>query len=1181
MIRYSVFCFLFFLGVLQARAQSQADFTVTPNQCREQLTELDNLSLNVNTFQWDFCLEDFKHLAKNTLLPTVQGISGGAGYKLVEDQNGNWFAFVTGQFSNTIHRLAFGNSPVNTPTVTSLGNPGGLLKQPLGIEIVNQDGIWVGFVGAVQADEGIIKLDFGGSLENIPTAQNIGVFGISGGRFWDIRVVKQNNDWILMTVNRDANSILRVNYRNSFSNIIIPSSHVYDTGPVPGANLPLGLDVIYTGSKWVVVLPSYFNNSLQQLNFGNDLLGSFTLEGTYIFHSLKRPYSLRIVREGNFFVAFVNNESDAISIINMKDLDPANTPEDVAGSNLPTFRDSAVARWKGRTICQGTYNGNSDIRNLTFHNACGASFEFSEIQNPQNLFYSISGTKYIELMATNSGSLETFYAMKKTTVASMTSPDIGFNSQNICVQNDINFTTQNVSGNINTYTWDFGDNQTSAQSSPSHRYSVAGNYFVNLSVTADNGCINSISKQLKVYPSPEVNFTLPASGTTCTNQEYEFVNSSIYDETLEPAWQWQIDNVNQSVAKDGSFAFPAATDYEVKLTASIPGCSTSLTQNFNVQAVGPSVDFTMTGVCQNEPVEFASDITGQFTSLQWNFGDGTNSSLEDPTHNYATIGNYNVLLTAVSASGCQNSAEKTITIYSKPQPNFSLDLPPFSCAGSLSQFNDLTPSLTDSNIATWTWHFGDAANGTSPHKNPTYIYTLAGDYQVSLETETNFGCTNTIQKPITISQAPLVDFTHDASCLNQGTQFHDASGSNVKAWLWTIQNNTYTSQNPSHSFNSTGDQSATLAVTGNNNCVSQVSKTLFIPTPVNIDFTAQSTCASKPSFFQETSLMGTDPATSWRWDFGGQQALGSPAQHVFQNTGNYNVRLYSTRQSGCVYSVSKSISVVAPPVAHFSMSPESGAAPLAVGFTNTSSGASSFLWKFNDANNSTSTLFSPSFTYSALGEYPVDLIARNANGCADTLQKIVQVVVPQINLAMTELTLFNNGDGSLRANVTIRNDGNLTIQNPDVYLNLAGKAQVKEKISGPVLPGQSITRTLATSILPTNLKYACAEVFVNGDTNQFDNEKCINLVDETVFISPYPNPANEIVYLEWVNTNLESLDLVIYNSLGQPVLSKTYSGLLTGLNQVELYVGNLAEGIYFATYITGNRTFSTRFSIVR
>ncbi|RYF79782.1 MAG: PKD domain-containing protein, partial [Chitinophagaceae bacterium] len=57
--------------------------------------------------------------------------------------------------------------------------------------------------------------------------------------------------------------------------------------------------------------------------------------------------------------------------------------------------------------------------------------------------------------------------------------------------------------------------------------------------------------------------------------------------------------------------------------------------------------------------------------------------------------------------------------------------------------------------------------------------------------------------------------------------------------------------------------------------------------------------------------------------------------------------------------------------------------PLTVNFTNTSTGAVSYLWNFGDGN--TSTQQSPSHTFSNYGNYTVTLIATNASGCSDTL----------------------------------------------------------------------------------------------------------------------------------------------------------------------------------------------------
>lgn len=1174
------FFFLFLLLPFDLWSQvSTSDFDLKSNVCLGEQLRVQNNSQGALQYNWDFCSGDLGETPTATNFLTTAG----SPFKVeIVEQDGQYFGFYLTQANGRLNRLDFGTNPNSNPIPLNLGGLGVNSTSWFTIEIVKDGQNYYGFINDYA--NRIYRISFGNNIANQPSTAEIIYQNNLLNSPIDLVALEDNGAKFVFVANIADNRIIRLAFPDSFVDAANQIQVSYFD--VTGSGGLSGISFIKDLNTWYAVTTSFGSAKISKIEFTNDLNDSSPIISLIsgLPFTPSGPVGVSIAFENDKYYAFVQS---AQVVSNLYKIEFGNSMNNPPNSNsvdlgnlgvLSNIWGFSMHKIKSRWMVFSSVNAGQNIFKIDFPNRCFSDIEFSTGFEPTLISRNVgSYTVSLSTLDVNGISHNRY---KTIDVSSDISPIIDFTTQNICANHDINFVSENSSGDVTDYNWDFGDTNTSMLQNPVHQFDMAGDYEIDLKVTASNGCNNQTTQTLKIYNPPVASFTLPV-GLVCTNNEFLFENNTTDSFDGNLSYLWFVNNSSVATTRNLIHAFTTSGNQEIKLQSAIPGCMSESAQTLSNIQVGAVVDFLKSGHCEDEVVSFTNNSMGDIVSYQWDFGDGQSSAATNPTHTYIGKGDFQVALHVSTSNGCVSTNSEPITIYSKPQPNFSIDLPPFSCAGSPSQFNDLTPPLTDSNIATWTWHFGDAANGTSSQKNPTYIYTLAGDYQVSLETETNFGCTNTIQKTITISQAPVVDFTHDASCLNQGTQFQDASGSNVKAWLWSIQNNTYTSQNPIHSFNTTGDQSATLAVTGNNNCVSQVSKTLFIPTPVNIDFTAQSTCASKPSFFQETSTAGSDPATSWRWDFGGQQALGSPVQHVFQNTGNYNVRLYSTRQSGCVYSVSKSISVVAPPVAQFSMSPESGAAPLAVGFTNTSSGASSFLWKFNDANNSTSTLFSPSFTYSALGEYPVDLIARNANGCSDTLQKIVQVVVPQINLAMTELTLFNNGDGSLRANVTIRNDGNLTIQNPDVYLNLAGKAQVKEKISGPVLPGQSITRTLATSILPTNLKYACAEVFVNGDTNQFDNEKCINLVDETVFISPYPNPANEIVYLEWVNTNLESLDLVIYNSLGQPVLSKTYSGLLTGLNQVELYVGNLAEGIYFATYITGNRTFSTRFSIVR
>ena len=163
---------------------------------------------------------------------------------------------------------------------------------------------------------------------------------------------------------------------------------------------------------------------------------------------------------------------------------------------------------------------------------------------------------------------------------------------------------------------------------------------------------------------------------------------------------------------------------------------------------------------------------------------------------------------------------------------------------------------------------------------------------------------------------------------------------------------------------------------------------------------------------------------------------------LFPTPGPYNVKLTVTNQSGCNYALSRNIPIVTAPVANFTTSIESGPPPLAVQFTNASLNATIFQWRFNDANNSTSTAVSPSFTYTSLGDYVVDLIASNVQGCMDTKSRTIHVIIPFTEIQLEEFTLLHDAStGSLRPVLSIKNNSNYTISNVDVVLDIAGKTR--------------------------------------------------------------------------------------------------------------------------------------------
>ncbi|PKP16797.1 MAG: hypothetical protein CVU06_14000, partial [Bacteroidetes bacterium HGW-Bacteroidetes-22] len=114
------------------------------------------------------------------------------------------------------------------------------------------------------------------------------------------------------------------------------------------------------------------------------------------------------------------------------------------------------------------------------------------------------------------------------------------------------------------------------------------------------------------------------------------------------------------------------------------------------------------------------------TEWHWNFGDGSSSELQNPTHNYQEAGSYIVHLTAIN-SCCSTTMQDTIVVCRKPLSDFTY------------RINDQTVSFTclTENIDEWHWDFG---NGSfSNLENPVYSYLQNGNYQVCLMVNNSCG----------------------------------------------------------------------------------------------------------------------------------------------------------------------------------------------------------------------------------------------------------------------------------------------------------------------------------------------------------------------------------------------------------------------------------------------------------
>ena len=167
------------------------------------------------------------------------------------------------------------------------------------------------------------------------------------------------------------------------------------------------------------------------------------------------------------------------------------------------------------------------------------------------------------------------------------------------------------------------------------------------------------------------------------------------------------------------------------------------------------------------------------------------------------------------------------------------------------------------------------------------------------------------------------------------------------------------------------------------------------PATPTADFSGSPRSGTAPLLVHFTDLSSGAP-TDWLWTFGdGATSTAANPDHAYAAAGAYTVSLRASNSAGSnTLTRSAYVNVGAPPVvptANFSASPLTGSAPLAVHFTDQSSGApTSWLWTFGDGG--TSTAVNPDHTYTAAGAYTVSLRAANGAG-SNTLTRSAYVNV--------------------------------------------------------------------------------------------------------------------------------------------------------------------------------------------
>ncbi len=500
------------------------------------------------------------------------------------------------------------------------------------------------------------------------------------------------------------------------------------------------------------------------------------------------------------------------------------------------------------------------------------------------------------------------------------------------------------------------------------------------------------------------------------------------------SYSWNFGDTNSSTSQNPSHLYATAGTYTVAMTATGPGGSDTQTKPgyIVVQNPPPVAEFVGAPVVGASPmsVNFSDSSTGAVTGWFWSFGDKGTSSVQNPSHLYSDPGSYTVSLTATGPGGVHTESKPDYVVVSVPAPISDFSAAPTNGHAPMAvQFT----SLASGSISSGTWTFGDG--GTSLLQSPAYTYTIPGTYTVSLdvtgpggsdiETKTNY---IVVEDPLPIAAFSGSPLTGVAPL---SVSFIDASSGSVTSWSWTFgDGGTSSVQSPAHTYSSPGSYTVSLTASGPSGSDLQVENDYVVvgfPSPTaGFSGTPLTGVAPLSVMFTDSSL-GTVTGRSWSFGDLGTSNASNPS-HVFSDPGSYTVSLTVTGPGGTDTHTKNSYVAVLepPPVAGFTGTPSAGVAPLTVNFADFSVGnVITQAWDFGDG--ATSTLATPSHTYTSAGVYTVSLTVTSAGG-VDTETRVNYISVTEPLPAAEFVASQTSGAGTLTTSFSDLSTGAVTVR---------------------------------------------------------------------------------------------------------------------------------------------------------
>lgn len=778
----------------------------------------------------------------------------------VVESSGNWHGFAVSNTNDELYHLSFGNSLSNDPEITDI--TGGLnLNSPIAVEaisdnendflfIVNQgsqvlerldftDGYssmsfvsdpisisslsdysdlsfvqdcdsWYGFLVSRNSN-GLIRLDFGDSLINVPVETNMSAaLGITLSRPTGITILREGLDYYGFIASRDT-SLYRIDFGPDISSV--PAG--VDLGNVNGLSRDWGISSVKSGGEWFLLGANFTTGQIFQYKYFNDcpvsIFTSADVSPSGISFEESGTYSIGLTaRDAN---GHVSRSVDQLTVSTAVTPDIDFTIDDnrcISNSNQFTSINTS---------------GDIDTYNWNFGDGIGTS-----IQQDTSYQYGATGSYQVTLNVENTTTGCTNSVSDSISIYPVPAPIFDISATGtLCNNGGINFINQTnetaYPNDLVTYQWNLAGEATSHQADTTYIFETSGNKTITLQASIP-GCSSSKDSIITLLEGPIASFGLLDN---CQNETSVF---TAHNQEGTSTYIWDFGDGFSLTGTDVTHVYTNTGNYNVTLSVeNQDNCVNTSTDELTIHAL-PNPGFISDPLCSHVDILFTDTSKANnavITKWNWDFGNGQTSAIKNPVATFEGNGNYDVTLNVTTNFLCQQTLIRTIAV----MPTTELDIVTDStCEGDIAKLWTEIINTNDINITDFAWEVNGEVLAVDTLK---YQFPTGGLYPLRLTYDMDNGCIRTIDDSVTIDKNPKVSFMIQNACTNDLTIFTDKSidsSATIVSRTWTHDGELFGSGKTAvRTFSQANNELIKLEVVSENGCMGMFIDTAFISDP--------------------------------------------------------------------------------------------------------------------------------------------------------------------------------------------------------------------------------------------------------------------------------------------------------------------------------------------------------------